>query len=88
MWGGGEQDQVAVLILCQSFEQLETQLLASAIAGAGMCLVDDDAFGGCSQKLFTVPLALDVVQADHNHWVMVEQPDTMRQIAFDACCRG
>ena len=48
MRGGGEQDQVAMLILCQSFEQFETQLLAGTIAGTGMCLIDDDAFGGCS----------------------------------------
>ncbi|MDT4830407.1 hypothetical protein FQZ97_638700 [compost metagenome] len=88
--GGGQQDQVSLRVTGKALQQLEAQLLACAAAGAGVGFVNDDAFGGGSEKLFAVAFALDVVQADDHHRMMVEQAHTMRKVAFDARsgCRG
>ncbi|MNF71527.1 hypothetical protein D3C84_534780 [compost metagenome] len=84
MWCGGEQYQVALLIFRQALQQFEAQLLASTATGASVGLVDDDAFRSGSQELFAVALALDVIQADDDYGVVVEQAHTMRQLALDA----
>ena len=77
---------MSLLVTGKALQQLEAQLLAGAAAGASVGFVNDDAFGGSGKKLFAVAFALDVVQADDHHGMMVEQAHAMRQFAFDARC--
>ncbi|MNL79601.1 hypothetical protein D3C87_2062460 [compost metagenome] len=49
-----------------------------------MGFVNDDALGCGSKELLAVTFALDVIQADDDHRMVVEQAHAMRQIALDA----
>ena len=53
-----------------------------------MRFVDDDAFRRDGEEVLAVALTLDVVQADHDNRVMIEQADAMGKIAFDAAGAG
>ncbi|MNR64324.1 hypothetical protein D3C85_1869270 [compost metagenome] len=61
-----------IFILHQTLQQLKAQLFARATARAGMRFVNNDALWCNCQKVFAMALALDVIEANHHHGIVIE----------------
>ena len=85
--GGGEQNEVAVLVGRQLLQEIEAELL-SLTGGAGMGFVDDDALRGDGEEVLAVALAFDVIQADHDKGVLVKKAGARRQGSLHAVGAG
>ena len=70
--------------LTQSMKKFEPQLLAAPGRGARMRFVHDDALRCNREKVLPMALTFDVVKTDHDHRMVVEQGDAVRQIPLDA----
>ena len=49
-----------------------------------MGFVHDDELWGDGEKVGSVSVTLDVVEADNDHWVVLENRDTGRKVFFQA----
>jgi hypothetical protein len=47
-------------------------------------LIHDHALGSDGEKVGAVALAFDVIEADHDHRMIIKETDAMGQIALDA----
>ena len=86
MGRGGDEDEVAFAALGEVVEELVAFVLATVGAarlGAGVRLIDHDQVGRGVQELVTVPIALDVVQADDGDGVPFEQALADAQAALE-----
>jgi len=79
----GQQEQVPLPVLGQSFQKLEALLAALRRADAGMGLVDHDELWAGPRKRVATPLRLDVVEADNSVRVRIEQRLRGRQPALE-----
>jgi len=70
----GQQEQVPLPVLGQSFQKLEALLAALRRADAGMGLVDHDELWAGPRKRVATPLRLDVVEADIEQRLRGRQP--------------
>ena len=88
VWCGGEKEKMAILVLCEFFEEFEAELFALAGGGAGVRLVHHHALGSHRKKMVPVAFALDVVEADHHERVLVEKPRAIGQVTLDTAGAG
>ena len=78
-----KQEQVPLLVLGQSLQQLEALLATLMRADTGMRLVDHDELWAGPRKRVATPFRLDVVEADDGVGVRIEQRLRRRQPAFE-----
>ena len=88
MGRGCQQQQVARFVFGQALQQFKSQLLTRATGGACMGLVHHHTLWRDGEKVLSMPLAFDVVQADNDDRVVVEQADTVWQVALDSAGAG
>jgi hypothetical protein len=61
---------------------------ASRGADAGMRFVDDHEIWASAQEIGPPAVTLDVIEADDSEWIRRKDALGLRQLAFEADCRG
>ena len=79
---------MAVCVCRQALQQFKPQLLAGTAGGTGVGLVHHDALGCDGEEVLAVALALDVVQADDDHRMVVKQAHTVGQLPLQTTGTG
>jgi hypothetical protein len=79
---------VALFVSGEFLQQFKAKLFTEARGGAGVGFVDDDALGSDGEEMFSVSLALDVVEADYSERVLLKETGSGGKGAFDASCAG
>src|SRR5580704_15425147 len=70
---GGQENEVALLILGQAAQEFESLLTPLVCAYTGVCLIHHDGIGAGAGKAVATLVGLDIVQANHRDRVSIEE---------------